>query len=149
MKATKTIRDGIVFLLILLFVYAAVFKLLDFKNFKHYIDLYSPFGKYISGTMALGIPLVEICVACLLFLPRYTLIGLYASLMLMVGFTIYIGYYVISNTPHRPCLCGGILNNMGWTEHLFFNIAFTALVLVGILVHSRQIRNKYITSNSI
>jgi hypothetical protein len=144
MKITKQIiLDVIVFLLMLLFIYAAVFKLLDFKNFTQYIGIYSVFGEYISGTMAIAIPLTELCVAALLFMPRFRLLGLYASLVLMLGFTAYIGYYTLLNITKRPCACGGILNSMGWTEHFIFNIAFSLMAAAGILLKIREGRQKY------
>lgn len=143
MKITaKTILDAIVFLLMLLFIYAAVFKLLDFSSFKIYIGA-SPIGKSLAVTFALGIPLVELCVAYLLFTPRFRRIGLYASLLLMLGFTAYIGYYALFDIAQRPCACGGILNNMEWTEHLIFNIVFVLLAVVGIVLHINKTRNEY------
>jgi len=145
---TKIILDGIVFLFMLLFIYAAAYKLLDFKNFTHYIDVYSPFGRYVSSIIALAIPLTELCIAGLLFTSRFRLVGLYASAALMLGFTSYIGYYAIFSITQRPCACGGILNNMEWTEHLIFNIAFTLLGIIGIFFHAHQSRSKYITSTS-
>lgn len=139
----KGFLDAIIFLLMLLFIYAAVFKILDIKNFIGYINVYHPFGRNISGTVALGIPLIELCVAGLLFVPRLRLTGLYASMILMLGFTLYIGYFTFINTTKRPCACGGIMNSMEWKEHLIFNIAFTILAITGIALHIRLNRKKY------
>src|SRR5690606_28267369 len=33
-----------------------------------------------------------------------------------------------------PCSCGGVLEKLGWTEHLVFNCVFVALALVGIVL---------------
>jgi hypothetical protein len=138
---TKTILDAIVFLLILLFVYAAVFKLLDYESFK--LNISVSIGNSLSGAFALGIPLLELSIACLLFTSRFRIVGLYASSILMLGFTFYIGYYVLFNVTQRPCACGGVLTSMGWTDHLIFNLSFTILAALGIYLYRRQNRKEY------
>jgi len=143
----KIVTDAIIFILMLLFIYAATFKLLDFTSFKFYLGASPLFGKGVSGIMAAGIPLVEFGVATLLFMPRFRLMGLYASLVLMLGFTAYIAYYVVFNMAERPCACGGILNSMGWTEHLIFNIVFTLMSAAGIFLQVRLDRQQYKTSS--
>ncbi len=53
----------------------------------------------------------------------------------MAMFTGYI--IIILNYAERiPCSCGGILNKMGWHDHLIFNIFFTALGVTGVLLYS-------------
>jgi hypothetical protein len=139
---TKLVLDLIVFLLMLLFIYAAVFKLLDFKSFRLNIST-SFFGKSIAGTLALGIPILELLVATLLFFSRLRLLGLYSSLLLMLGFTAYIGYYVLFDAAQKPCACGGILNNLGWREHLVFNVIFTLFATIGIFLQNHKDRTEY------
>src|SRR6186713_1341186 len=104
MKArSQTTLDVIIFFLMSLFIYAAVFKLLGYESFIHYVDTVFPFGKYMSLALASGIPLTELCVAGMLLIPRFRLIGLYAYTILMLAFTAYMGYYAIISTEHRPC----------------------------------------------
>ncbi len=69
----------------------------------------------------------------MLIIPRLRLLALYASFSLMVMFTVYI-FIVLNYSPFVPCSCGGILEKMGWTEHLFFNIGFVFLAMIGILL---------------
>src|SRR5690606_12191987 len=40
-----------------------------------------------------------------------------------------------------PCSCGGVLEKMGWTEHLVFNISFIVLAFVGILLFVKRERS--------
>src|ERR1051326_8539250 len=76
-------------LLILLFVYAATSKLLDYQKFQVQLSQ-SPMLTAFSRWIALIIPAVEILIAAMLAIPRFRLIGLYASFSLLVMFTGYI-----------------------------------------------------------
>lgn len=113
---------------ILLFTYAAVSKLLDFEHFRIQIAK-SPLLSAFADIVSIGVPLVEILMSLLFFVPRYraTAFGLATGLMSM--FTAYI-VIILNFSSYVPCSCGGILEKMGWTEHLVFNIVFVVLGLI-------------------
>lgn len=134
------ILDVILVLFAVLFVYAAVSKLLTYDEFKVQISK-SPLIMNHAWWIVWFIPAIEIIIAVTLFIPRLQLIGLYGSFMLMFIFTIYIGF-MLAFTPDLPCSCGGILSRMGWKEHLFFNIGFTLLAIAGIALVSRKKRTQ-------
>jgi hypothetical protein len=135
---SKNALDAIVFLLMLLFIYAATIKLIGYTAFRSLLSQ-SVLFKQIPDLIALGVPLLELGIAALLFNPRSRLIGLYASFALMLAFTIYITYMLIFIEKNiRPCGCGGVLNNLGWEEHLIFNIGFTLLSALGIFMQLRH-----------
>jgi uncharacterized membrane protein YphA (DoxX/SURF4 family) len=122
----------ICYLYMLLFTYAAFSKLLDFVNFKVQLGqspLLSSFVEYISW----AVPVTELVIVVLLAIRRFRLIGLFASFSLMVMFTTYI-FIVLNFSSFVPCSCGGILENMSWTQHLVFNIVFVILAAAGILI---------------
>lgn len=156
MKLPVTIKsillNSICLLYILLFVYAAVSKLLDFENFQVQLGqspLLSAFAKYV----ALAVPIIELIIAILLIFPKYRLVGLFASFSLMILFTAYI-YIILNYSSFVPCSCGGILEKFGWMEHLIFNILFVLLALIGILLlvypgNNRLSRMKSITFSLI
>lgn len=123
-------------LFILLFVYAAMTKLLDYEKFTVQIGQ-SPLLMAFAGWLAWLVPTTELVVALLLVFARFRLIGLYASFTLMVMFTAYI-VMILNFADHVPCSCGGILEKMGWTEHLIFNIAFVLLAVVGVVMLTKQ-----------
>lgn len=123
--------DIIVFLIIGLFVYAAVSKLIDYDRFEATIGK-SPLITNHARWLAPLIPFGELGISLALLLPKFRMIGLYMSFILMLTFTIYIAY-ILTFSPYIPCSCGGILNNMGWTEHLFFNVVYTIITLLGII----------------
>lgn len=124
MKKEKAI-EIISSLLILLFIYTAISKLLDYPTFALQISK-SPFITRFAHIVAWGLPVVELIVGLALVFKRTRLLGLYASLFLMTMFTAYI-YAMLNHSYHIPCSCGGILSKMSWTTHLWFNIFFVLL----------------------
>jgi hypothetical protein len=127
-------------LLILLFVYTAFSKLLDFRSFTLVLQK-SPFIGDKAAVVAYALPIVEVIVSALLFIPRSRLWGLYSSTVLMAMFTLYIAY-MISFSPNLPCSCGGVLRQMTWNQHLFFNIIFFLLSLTGVLLKRKQMQKE-------
>jgi uncharacterized membrane protein YphA (DoxX/SURF4 family) len=131
-KIQNLFLEFICLLYILLFVYAAFSKLLDFENFQVQLGqspLLSAFASWVSWL----VPIIELILALLLFFPKWRVIALFAAFSLMVMFTAYI-YIILNYSSFVPCSCGGILEKMGWTEHLLFNVVFIMLATVGILI---------------
>jgi hypothetical protein len=127
-------------LLILLFMYAAVSKLLDYETFKLQLSK-SPFITQFAGVTAWALPVGEIMVALALIFKPTRLLGLYASLFLMTMFTAYI-WAMLHYSYYIPCSCGGVLSKMSWGEHLWFNVGFVVLSIGGILSETIQIEPK-------
>lgn len=117
----------------LLFLYAAVSKLLDYENSKLQLGQ-SPLLNSWAGLVAWLIPVIEIMLAILLCLRPVRLFAMYWSFVLMVMFTAYI-VIILHFSEYIPCSCGGVLSAMSWDQHLIFNIAFIALAVAGILCH--------------
>jgi uncharacterized membrane protein YphA (DoxX/SURF4 family) len=138
----EVIVEIVCFLFILLFVYAALTKLLDYEKFRVQIGQ-SPLLSSLSGFIAWFIPSVEIVVSIMLALPRFRALGLYMAFTLMVLFTGYI-IAILNFNGHVPCSCGGVLEKMGWTEHLVFNIVFVLFAAVGILLHSKEENKEHV-----
>lgn len=123
-------------LFVLLFMYAATSKLTDYQKFKVQLGQ-SPMLTVFATWVAWLIPAIEITISVMLATNRWRLTGLYASLSLMVMFTAYI-IAITRYSEYVPCSCGGILEKMGWNEHLVFNSAFVILAVTGILLYSKQ-----------
>lgn len=136
MNLTSNFKNNFIYitalLYILLFTYAAASKFLDFENFQIQLGQ-SPLLSAFAGFVSYGILVIELGLALLLLSPKYRLRGLYASLLLMVMFTNYI-FIILNFSSFIPCSCGGILEKMGWTEHLIFNIVFVILAVIAILM---------------
>ncbi|MBW4361046.1 DoxX family protein [Flavobacterium taihuense] len=129
---TNKIAAFICYLYILLFTYAAVSKLLDFENFQVQLGQ-SPLLSAFAGFLSRFVPILELLIVVMLLFPRFRLTALFASFNLMLMFTSYI-YIILHFSSFIPCSCGGILEKMGWNEHLIFNIIFILLAIVGILI---------------
>ena len=134
--------ETISFLFIVLFVYAAGGKLIDYQKFTVQLGQ-SPMLTRWADSIAWFIPAIEIVTAIMLVFKKTQKIALYIALNLMTIFTAYI--IIVTNfSPHVPCSCGGVLEKLGWTEHLIFNIGFMFLSIIGILLHDTLTSNKNI-----
>lgn len=121
---------------ILLFTYAAASKLLDYDNFLLQLGQ-SPLMTAFATPVSIAVPAIELIIVLLLSFSKTRLSGLFAALLLMVMFTAYI-FIILNYSSYVPCSCGGILEKMGWTEHLLFNCIFVALALVAFLLEIGQ-----------
>jgi len=140
MKKTLIV-ELISFLFIVLFLYTSISKLMEFTVFKHQIAA-SPVLSPVAWWIAWVIPAVEIIVSLMLLIPRLRLKGLYASLVLMIGFTAYI-IIILNFSKTIPCSCGGVLEQLSWTEHIVFNSVFIVLAIAGILLQRGVIIQSY------
>lgn len=128
---------------IVLFVYAAISKALDFENFQVQLAQ-SPLVSAYAGFISYSVIVIELIIAGLLLSERTRKIGLYLSLGMMVSFSIYI-YLILNYSDFIPCSCGGILEKMSWNQHLLFNLGCVILCIIslyannGLINHSRKL----------
>ena len=111
--------DGGCGFFILLWVYAATAKLLDYEAFSVQLGQ-SPLLSAYAGVLVWLVPLSEYVLSGLLLFSKTRKAGLLGSLSLMTAFTAYI-VIILNYADFVPCSCGGILESLGWTEHLIFN----------------------------
>jgi hypothetical protein len=131
------------YLYILLFVYAAVSKILDFGNFRAQLGQ-SPLLSAFAGVVSYGVPAAELAIALLLSIPWSRRIGLYAAAVLMAMFSAYI-IIILNFSSFVPCSCGGVLEKMGWTTHLAFNLVFVLLGMLGVALQASDWRKSIAT----
>jgi uncharacterized membrane protein YphA (DoxX/SURF4 family) len=124
--------EFICFLYIFLFVYAAVSKVMDFENFQVQLGQ-SPLLSAFAGYIAWTVPVIELLISIFIVIPRFRTVALYAAFSLMVLFTAYI-FIILNYSSFVPCSCGGILEKLGWTEHLVFNIFFIAIAVIALFI---------------
>lgn len=129
----------IVFLFVVLFLYAAGSKLTEYNKFIGQMGM-SPILTKFAPTLAWVVPAVEITIATMLIFPKTRLIGLYASFALMVVFTLYIAG-ILFFSKELPCACGGVLSSLGWKNHLFFNGFYVVLGIIGITLQVKLDEN--------
>lgn len=123
--------EAISLLFVLLFIYAATSKLWDFGQFKVQLGQSPILTAYADG-VAWMVPGVEYLLALLLLFNGSRLAAFYGSLALMVMFTTYI-VLVLHFSDYIPCSCGGVLEDLGWTEHIVFNLFFVILAVIAIV----------------
>lgn len=133
---SKYLVTMVAYFFILLFIYAAASKILDFENFQVQLAQ-SPLVSAYAAFISYGVIGLEIGIAVLLAFPKGRTVGLYLSFGLMVAFTAYIDL-ILNYSDFVPCSCGGILEKMGWAEHLFFNVCCVFLSFLGLLFRGKE-----------
>jgi hypothetical protein len=133
---TSRLPSYISYFFALLFIYAAVSKMLDFENFQVQLAQ-SPLLSAYAGFISYGVLALELLTALLLLWNKTRRAALYAAFGLMVAFTIYI-YLILNYSDDIPCSCGGILEKMGWEEHLIFNIFCALCALAALFVFEKE-----------
>ena len=128
------------FICMFLFLYTAYAKLVDHNRFFNgltRVHIINGFALYISWM----VPIAEILIFILLLFPRTAKLGLYAFISSMTLFTGYIISALIWEKT-LPCHCGGIIEKLSWTQHLWFNLAFILLALFGVrLINLQKFKN--------
>lgn len=129
------ILDIVSGLLVLLFAYTAMSKLFGFAQFRAQLAG-SPWLGLYAGWLAWLVPAVELVIVGMLTVNVLRRYGLYASLLLLAVFTIYIGGMLLTQ-QHLPCSCGGVIEKLSWKQHLVLNALFMALCGWGIIEERR------------
>lgn len=134
-KTKKIIVDIVIYLFIALFIYTAHSKLTGMRGFKTILSR-SPLTGNFSNVIAWFVPLIEIAISVLLIIPLTKKIGLYASLILMTAFTVFLTYGILSGST-LPCHCGGVISTMTWQQHIWFNLTFIILAITSIKLYKK------------
>lgn len=133
----KIILETICSLLILLFVYTASSKLVDLHKTYHEMDN-QPFPNWMTPFLVWGISLAELCTAGLLIFEKTKKSGLWASLILMSVFTGYIVAILLHAFNRVPCSCGGVIKQLGWMNHLYFNLFFITISGIALILLQKR-----------
>lgn len=111
-------------LMILLFGYTGIAKLIDYENFKFSLSE-SPYIWWMAPFLSWALPIGELGIVLMLLIPRFRRLGLWLSFILMALFTVYIGVMLAIAPDDMPCSCGGIFEEMSWGWHLVVNAGVT------------------------
>ena len=123
-------------LLIVLFVYTACSKLLEYRLFRSQLEN-APFINKAAPVISWLLPAAELLTAAELTITATRKAGLYSSFFLLLFFTAYIALMLFSNV-HLPCTCGGVIKSLSWKQHLVFNIFFLSIAAVGIAIGNKK-----------
>ncbi|MCX8525900.1 tellurium resistance protein TerC [Chryseobacterium formosus] len=142
-NTTLYLKTSAVYFFILLFCYAAVSKASDFENFQIQIGQ-SPLLSAYADSISYVVIFTELLIVLLLIFPRTQIAGLYSSTALMSAFTLYI-YLILNYSDFVPCSCGGLLEKLGWTEHLIFNIFCVLFGIAAVFISEKYSMRSYAT----
>ena len=137
MKRKAALLTAIQAFFIALFLNTAASKWFNFREFTHEMKI-QPFTEAFKQVLIIGLPIVEVLIAILVFWPAWRRSGLWASLALMLAFTIYIILIKVNYYGRIPCSCGGIISGLSWNGHLVFNLVAISLACTGLILSKRK-----------
>jgi hypothetical protein len=111
---------------------------MDFEKFQIQMTE-SPLLSTFAGFLPYVLVISEFIIAGLLCYRITQNAGLLASFILMLFFTGYIAHMLLTS-ENLPCSCGGILEKMTWTEHLYFNIGCAVLAILALVYNKKYSR---------
>lgn len=120
------------YLLMLLFLYAAISKLVILSEFQQQMMESPLLPRQLIPFLAFFVPISEIVIAWMLVFEKTKKFGFYLSFLTMLTFTLYL-ITLITVAENAPCACGGILGSFGYFEHIAFNTTFTGIALFGCI----------------
>ena len=135
----KRIPDIICALLILLFAYTAFSKLVEFEKFRNVLSEAPVIGNE-AAFLAAVIPVAELIIVLLLLIPKTKKPGLSTATGLLIVFTVYLVFMVLTD-PHLPCSCGGVIQQLSWKQHIVFIAFFIGLGITGIYYQRKEDRD--------
>lgn len=129
----------------LLWFYAAISKAMNFEHFSEAIQK-QPLWPAMKPVITYGLLPFEISLGILLMINKRILTGLYLSATSFLLFFLYTALILSKVFGSVPCACGGLIERMGWTFHLWFNLGFFALTLITIIIHKKE--RSHVTSKT-
>lgn len=137
MKKT-IITESIIFLLVVLWTYAAFSKLFTYEAFRFQLLGHKLLMNY-AALVAWLVPAIELGIVLLLLIPKTRMAGFYTSAALLLVFTVYI-IYMFNFYPHKPCSCGGVISKLSWKQHIVFNLFFLLINIIAIILSKKTNR---------
>jgi hypothetical protein len=132
-KILTVLKEAIPYLFLLLFVYTATDKLYTYRDFSNVLTLIPVFGPYHAITAPLIITL-ELLIAILLIVPSLKALGMHATFVLLIIFTLCL-ILMVMFAEVLPCSCGGISARLSWKSQIWINLFLTLLAGFGILIN--------------
>ena len=111
-----------------------------------------PFSDQLGKYLAYILPALELAVGLLFILPKMRLLAFSLSSLLMVAFVAYVSLAVLKVWGKIPCGCGLVFHQLGWVSHLWLNIGFLLISLLGLALelyfHKNETLKNRIVKNS-
>jgi len=127
----KIALEGIVSMLILLYLYTGLTQVLSFRFF-HGNIFNQPVFQWSKPVLVYLIPGSQLLIAGGLLFERTRKLALWASLGLLTVFTTYIVLIILNALARVPCSCGGVISSFTWPQHLVFNLFFLLINVIAL-----------------
>ncbi|MGJ1537145.1 MauE/DoxX family redox-associated membrane protein [Sphingobacterium multivorum] len=141
MKATKIIYQIILITLMALWIPISLDKFMNYELFKSAM-IQQPFSDQLGEFLAYSLPALELAVGLLFILPKTRLWAFSLSSLLMAAFVAYVGLAVLKVWGKFPCGCGLVFHQIGWIAHLWLNIGFLLISLLGLGLELYSLKNQ-------
>src|SRR5690554_2617210 len=146
MNKRKVIVEVCAALLVMMFLYAGLVKVLNFPKF--IFDMNNqPFPNDLTPFLITAVLGSEFVTVVLLLFGKTRFKGFYLSAIVLTLFTLYITMIQLGMFAYVPCSCGGVIENFTWWQHFFFNVAFLVISVVGIVLERKNHRKEKIDTN--
>ncbi|WP_316814276.1 MauE/DoxX family redox-associated membrane protein [Pedobacter heparinus] len=133
MKAKKRLIEICILLLVMLFLYTVSIKVLEHDKFIFQLrDSPLRLISFFAPVLAFVVPSFSAAIVVLLLLPGWSRVGLWAALVLLFMFELYIIVVLVSGL-RLPCNCSGLHNELSWYGHLGVNAGFMFIGTVALL----------------
>ncbi len=119
----------VAYFFIMLFSYASVQKLFDFKNFRFQLKVAPQLGAY-GEMVAYLIVILQILIVILLCWNKSWFFGFSITVLMLGTFSIYMGMILLQKS--QPCECLGILKGLDWKQNLFLTLIFLVVGAFGL-----------------
>jgi hypothetical protein len=133
------LRNAFIFYFVLLFTYSGFTKLLDSSLVPIFINEPFFFNNALAGVLAKIIPGIELLIAVLLSLPKTRILGFIGVIILLISFSLYVLWSLISGYE-MPCSCTGPIAYLSWNQYLYFNVINLSLALSGLYLLKKNIK---------
>lgn len=125
--------------LIFLWIYTGLDKLIGFDQSRkafHNQTLSSELAEILTYM----VPVVELLLALLLLFSVTRWWGYLGSILVLTVFATYVGLIWVGAFPRVPCNCAGILESLGWAEHVVLNLGLIGVAVIGLKLEERERR---------
>lgn len=129
--------QGITAILIFLWIYAALSKLLNYEQSRMQM-MNQVFTAAISRILLWAVPFAELLIAGFLLFSGSRKIGLLLSVILLFLFSGYVLLVMLNVFGRIPCSCGGIISKLSWGQHLVFNMVFLGIALLSLVFQIKE-----------
>lgn len=141
MKAKKIIYQIILITLMALWIPISLDKFINLELFRSAM-IQQPFSDQLGMFLAYTLPPLELTVGVLFIAPKTRIWAFGLSSLLMVAFVAYVGLAVLKVWGKFPCGCGLVFHQVGWTVHLWLNMGFLIVSLLGLWFEMKVVKNQ-------